>query len=148
MSKGKFVKALLCWDQALSIDPKNPVLHELKAQVLLEMGEDELALEEATQATTFGENWSDAHLTLARVLRNSGLLDLSKQSMIRALELAKSQSDINGRPQHGNSSSQLIELELDELLFLIQLSLQRSQAEDSIKEQKANTTRNDCSEGS
>lgn len=112
----------------MSLDPSNAVLHELRAQILLEIGDDELALEAAAQAVEYANDWSDAHLTLGRVYINLGLLEEAKQSMEQSLALTKQSSDANGRPWGENSSAMEVERELDEVANLIALKSQRAEA--------------------
>lgn len=125
---GFFIKALQKWDEALIHDPPNALLHELRAQVLLEIGEDELALQAASQAVEFSGEWSDAHLTLGRVFLNLGLLNEAKEAMEHALVLINGDSDAHGRPWGENSSAMEIERELDEVSNLITLKAQREEA--------------------
>lgn len=96
--------------------------------MLLELGEDELALEAAAQAVEHAKDWSDAHLTLGRVYVNLGLLEEAKESMERSLILTKQASDENGRPWGENSSAMEVERELDEVANLIALRAQRAEA--------------------
>ena len=50
MEEGKYVAALGKWEAALVLTPEKAVLHEQKAQVLLEIGETWKALQAATPA--------------------------------------------------------------------------------------------------
>lgn len=49
LKDGKYREALGKWEAALNLTPKNAVLHEQKAQVLLEMGDAWSALKAATR---------------------------------------------------------------------------------------------------
>lgn len=49
LKDGKYREALGKWEAALTLTPKNAVLHEQKAQVLLEMGDAWSALKAATR---------------------------------------------------------------------------------------------------
>lgn len=121
---GHFVRALSKWDEALSLDPTNPVLQELKAQVLMELGEDDMALECALQAISNAPTWTEAHLTLGRVYLNSGLLDQARVTFKNALQLAESRSNPFGAPEDHLILPSEVEQDLDETLRLIELKLQ------------------------
>jgi tetratricopeptide (TPR) repeat protein len=123
---GLFVRAISKWDEGLNLAPSSGVLHELKAQVLMEMEEYELALASAQLAVECEEKWSDSHLTLGRVYFNIGNLEAAKSSMEMALKLTIEQSDLTGRPRNENTSQFEVEAELDHVVKLIQL---RSQME-------------------
>lgn len=48
---GKYQEALSKWEAALALAPDVPILHEQKAQVLLEIGDTWNALKAATRAS-------------------------------------------------------------------------------------------------
>lgn len=52
MQDGKYREALGKWEAALTLAPDVPVLHEQKAQVLLEIGDAWNALKAATRMST------------------------------------------------------------------------------------------------
>lgn len=133
------MKALLKWDEALDIDPSISLLHELKAQVLMEMGEYSMALPEAQQAVELDEQWSDAHFTLGRVYVNLGELELAQTCMDAALKLVVQQSDRHGRPQGNNASQTEVEAELDEVIKLLQIRSQMSDAAANSKQSSETT---------
>lgn len=85
--EGKYVAALGKWEAALALTPEKAVLHEQKAQVLLEIGETWKALQAATRATELQPSWPEAWVTLSRAQLNFGEPELSVQSTKKALEL-------------------------------------------------------------
>lgn len=124
METGHFVRALGKWEEALLIDPHNGVLHELRAQVLMEMGEYEPALDAAKQSVELAPDWSDAHFTLGRVYFNLGSLEEAHICMSQALQLALQNVDEEGRPTGGAVAPSEIEDELDEVMHLLELKQQ------------------------
>ncbi|KAH9326671.1 hypothetical protein KI387_006849, partial [Taxus chinensis] len=85
--EGKYGEALGKWEAAISLTPERAVLHEQKAQILLEIGETWKALQAATRATELQPSWPEAWLTLSRAQLNFGEPELSIQSSKKALEL-------------------------------------------------------------
>lgn len=71
-SEGRWAKALSCWERALQQDPDSGHLHELKAQVLNELGRAWDAVQAATRATQLLPQSSDVLVTLARAQLNLG----------------------------------------------------------------------------
>ena len=53
MKEGKYREALVKWEAAITLVPEKAILHEQKAQVLLELGEAWNALKAATRASSF-----------------------------------------------------------------------------------------------
>ncbi|KAH7681091.1 TPR-like protein [Dioscorea alata] len=84
---GKFREALGKWEVAIRLLPDKAILHEQKAQVLLEIGEAWNALKAATRATELEPSWAEAWITLGRAQLNYGEPDLSIESFNRALEI-------------------------------------------------------------
>lgn len=123
--KGHFVRALSKWEEALQIEPHNGVLHELRAQVLMEMGEYEFARDAALLAVENAPLWSDAHFALGRAHFNLGELEEARICMSRALQLAVEHVDAHGRAVEAFLSPSEIEDELDEVLHLLELKQQR-----------------------
>lgn len=82
---GKFREALGKWESALNLRPENAVLHEQKAQVLLELGDAWNALKAATRATELEKSWAEAWITLGRAQLNFGEPDKAIESFDRAL---------------------------------------------------------------
>jgi len=85
--EGKYTAALGKWETALALTPERAVLHEQKAQVLLEIGETWKSLQAATRATELQPSWPEAWVTLSRAQLNFGDPELSVQSAKKALEL-------------------------------------------------------------
>ncbi|XP_027333012.1 tetratricopeptide repeat protein 33 [Abrus precatorius] len=84
---GKYREALGKWEAALALAPDVPVLHEQKAQVLLEIGDAWNALKAATRATELQPSWAEAWVTLGRAQLNFGEPDNAIESFDRALAL-------------------------------------------------------------
>lgn len=84
---GRYREALTKWEAALTLTPDRAVLHEQKAQILLEIGETWNALKAATRATELEPSWSEAWVTLARTQLNFGEPDASIESLDRALAI-------------------------------------------------------------
>ncbi|KAG7590436.1 Tetratricopeptide repeat-containing domain [Arabidopsis suecica] len=82
--EGKYQEALGKWEAALNLVPEDAVLHEQKAQVLLELGDAWKALKAATRATEIDPSWAEAWTTLGRAQLNFGEPD----SAIRSFESA------------------------------------------------------------
>ncbi|KAF8014522.1 hypothetical protein BT93_H0363 [Corymbia citriodora subsp. variegata] len=60
--EGKYREALGRWETALTLVPENAVLHEQKAQVLLEIGDAWGALKAAIRATELNPSWAEVCL--------------------------------------------------------------------------------------
>mmetsp|Transcript_36966 Transcript_36966/g.73234 ORF Transcript_36966/g.73234 Transcript_36966/m.73234 type:complete len:224 (+) Transcript_36966:75-746(+) len=95
-SEGNFSSALTSFDTALRLiavlQPVSKIreaaLHELRAQVLLEMGNRDFdAVSAATRATEVAPGWSDGFLTLGRCQLNLGEPSFAIKSMSAALRL-------------------------------------------------------------
>ncbi|KAF3447059.1 hypothetical protein FNV43_RR12239 [Rhamnella rubrinervis] len=84
---GKYREALGKWEAALTLVPENAVLHEQKAQVLLEVADAWNALKAATRATELEPSWAEAWITLGRAQLNYGEPDSAIQSFDRALAI-------------------------------------------------------------
>ncbi|EPS63841.1 hypothetical protein M569_10942 [Genlisea aurea] len=85
--EGRYREALGKWETAISLTPERAVLHEQKAQVLLELGETWNALKAATRATELESGWAEAWITLGRSQLNFGEPDFAVQSFDRALAI-------------------------------------------------------------
>ncbi|KMT19649.1 hypothetical protein BVRB_1g010360 [Beta vulgaris subsp. vulgaris] len=94
---GKYREALGKWEAAITLMPEKAILHEQKAQVLLEVGESWGALKAATRATELDPSWAEAWITLGRAQLNFGEPDSAMESFDKALaikpELAEAQED-------------------------------------------------------
>ncbi|KAL9331018.1 hypothetical protein ACSQ67_000628 [Phaseolus vulgaris] len=95
---GKYQEALSKWEAALALAPDVPILHEQKAQILLEIGDTWNALKAATRATELDPSWAEvgfcamsmldlAWVTLGRTQLNFGEPDNAIESFDRALAL-------------------------------------------------------------
>lgn len=82
--EGKFGEAL---DAFLQADMGDAAVHEMRAQCLLQLDRNFLALHAAEQAVELKPSWLPAHLTLARCLREIGEIELSVESFRSASEL-------------------------------------------------------------
>ncbi|ONK57981.1 uncharacterized protein A4U43_C09F6420 [Asparagus officinalis] len=84
---GKYSEALQKWEAAIVLVPGRAILHEQKAQVLLEMGDSWSALKAATRASELEPLWAEAWITLGRAQLNYGEPDLAIKSFDKALEI-------------------------------------------------------------
>ncbi|KAE8666652.1 BTB/POZ domain-containing family protein [Hibiscus syriacus] len=84
---GKYREALGKWEAALNLMPRNAVLFEQKAQVLLELGDAWSALKAASWATELEPSWAEAWVTLGRAQLNFGEPDNAIESFDRALAI-------------------------------------------------------------
>uniref|UniRef100_A0A2P2LF63 Uncharacterized protein n=1 Tax=Rhizophora mucronata TaxID=61149 RepID=A0A2P2LF63_RHIMU len=81
---GKYREALGKWEAALNLMPESVVVHEQKAQVLLELGDAWGALKAATRATALEPSWAEAWVTLGRAQLNFGEPDSAIESFDKA----------------------------------------------------------------
>ncbi|GAB2270414.1 hypothetical protein Dimus_005316, partial [Dionaea muscipula] len=84
---GRYSEALGKWEAAITLMPQKAVLHEQKAQVLLEIGDAWAALKAATRATELESSWCEAWITLGRAQLNFGEPDSALESFDKALSL-------------------------------------------------------------
>ncbi|KAH1213486.1 Tetratricopeptide repeat protein 33 [Glycine max] len=103
---GKYREALGKWEATLVLAPDVPVVHEQKAQVLLEIGDAWNALlKAATRATELDPSWAEAWVTLGRAQLNFGEPNNAIESFDRALALkepAPLQFSLNESRKNGN----------------------------------------------
>lgn len=85
--EGRHNEALKCFQSALDLEPANHVLYELRAQVLLSVGNYLDAIQLCKASIEISPNWSESHLTLARCYREFGEIYYALESLQRALEL-------------------------------------------------------------
>ncbi|GLC43852.1 hypothetical protein PLESTB_000915200 [Pleodorina starrii] len=83
---GRFTEARSLLGQAVRLVPGRADLHELHAQVLLELGCTWEAVRAATRAVELQPQWAEAHVTLGRAQLNLGEPALAEASFERALE--------------------------------------------------------------
>eukprot|EP00262_Sarcandra_glabra_P005114 TRINITY_DN16426_c0_g2_i1.p1 TRINITY_DN16426_c0_g2~~TRINITY_DN16426_c0_g2_i1.p1 ORF type:complete len:201 (-),score=36.94 TRINITY_DN16426_c0_g2_i1:106-708(-) len=93
---GRFREALGKWEAALTLAPERAVLHEQKAQVLLEIGDAWNALKAASRATELEPSWAEAWITLARAQLNFGEPDASIESFDKALAIKPNSEEAHG----------------------------------------------------
>jgi tetratricopeptide (TPR) repeat protein len=85
-----YSKALNCWDLAITYNPLDGNLYELKAQVYLLINDPKLAIlsvSSAEKAVSLLPDWCEGHLTLARCRLNFGEIELALQSFKTAVSL-------------------------------------------------------------
>uniref|UniRef100_A0A0D9VH06 Uncharacterized protein n=1 Tax=Leersia perrieri TaxID=77586 RepID=A0A0D9VH06_9ORYZ len=85
--EGKYHEALGKWEAALTLMPDNAILHEQKAQILLEVGDAWRALTAVTRATELDPLWPEAWVTLGRAQLNFGEPDSAVASFDKALAI-------------------------------------------------------------
>jgi predicted Zn-dependent protease len=94
-SNGDFTRALTYFDGALrtlegidgATQKNRALIHELRAQVLMELDEDFKAVLAAKEATLADPDWSEGWLTLARAQMNLGEPSLAVESYHTCLSL-------------------------------------------------------------
>ncbi|CAN1801619.1 Tetratricopeptide repeat protein 33 [Linum perenne] len=116
-AQGRYREALGKWEAAINLTPENAVLHEQKAQVLLEVGDAWSALKAATRmplnclgflltgATQLRPSWPEAWVTLGRAQLNFGEPDDAIESFDRALAI---QPDFKEAEVDRRTASQLV----------------------------------------
>jgi tetratricopeptide (TPR) repeat protein len=78
----------------LQIQPRNSRLHEMRAQVLDQVGRTFEAVQAAQQAVSLAPDWVDGHITLARVQLNLGEPQLALASYMAAAKLQPGHPDL------------------------------------------------------
>lgn len=96
---GNYQEALGKWETAIVLMPERAVLHEQKAQVLLELGESWHALKAATRATELDPTWAEAWITLGRAQLNFGEPDCAIESFDKALAIKPDSMEAKGDRQ-------------------------------------------------
>lgn len=86
--------ALSAWDAAAVLDPNNAALHEMRSQVLLEVGRVWEAVQAATSATQLRPNWAPGWATLGRAQLALGEVQLGLASLQAAARLDPADSDL------------------------------------------------------
>ncbi|ELR17326.1 tetratricopeptide repeat domain containing protein [Acanthamoeba castellanii str. Neff] len=84
---GRYREALAKWEHALLLTPDDPLLFELKAQVLMEEERWWAAVLAATRATELDPRWADGFVTRGRAELNYGEVALAIASFETALDL-------------------------------------------------------------
>ncbi|XP_075480589.1 uncharacterized protein LOC142521248 isoform X1 [Primulina tabacum] len=85
--EGKYREALSKWETAITLMPGRAVLHEQKAQVLLELGDAWNALKAAARAAELEPTWAEAWITVGRAQLNFGEPDSAIESFDKALAI-------------------------------------------------------------
>jgi len=83
----KYWQAIGRWDEALSLDPTNGAVHEMKAQSLIQLHEWIPAIQAANRAIECNKTWWEGHQTLGRAQLGLGEIKLAKRSFQIALHL-------------------------------------------------------------
>ncbi|XP_009625769.1 uncharacterized protein [Nicotiana tomentosiformis] len=96
---GKYREALGKWEAAILLMPDRAILHEQKAQILLELGETWNALKAATRATGLEPSWAEAWITLGRAQLNYGEPDSAIESLDRALAIKPDSAEVRNDRQ-------------------------------------------------
>ncbi|XP_016490792.1 uncharacterized protein LOC107810516 [Nicotiana tabacum] len=96
---GKYREALGKWEAAILLMPDRAILHEQKAQILLELGETWNALKAATRATGLEPSWAEAWITLGRAQLNYGEPDSAIESLDKALAIKPDSAEVRNDRQ-------------------------------------------------
>lgn len=83
----KYWQAIGRWDQALSLDPTDGAVHEMKAQSLIQLHEWIPAIQAANRAIECNKSWWEGHQTLGRAQLGLGEINLAQRSFQIALHL-------------------------------------------------------------
>ncbi|XP_047424909.1 tetratricopeptide repeat protein 33 isoform X2 [Mugil cephalus] len=98
--QGRHWEAIKKWDEAIQLTPDNPLLYEMKSQVLTILQEVFPAVKAAEMAVKFRPLWWEGWQTLGRAQLNLGEVDLAVRSFQVAIHLCPSeltlwQEDLN-----------------------------------------------------
>ena len=85
--EGKYWQAINRWDNALSLDPSEPSVFEMKAQALIALHEWLPAIAAAGEAVRLKPNWFIGHQTLGRAQMGLGEVELAVKSFQKAVHL-------------------------------------------------------------
>lgn len=88
LTAGQYVRALALLDQLLAVDAGNALIHQLRANVLLAMGNNEAALTEAEQAARLAPGDKQAPLLVARTAWRMGATGKAQSAFERAMKLS------------------------------------------------------------
>uniref|UniRef100_A0A914WSW3 Tetratricopeptide repeat protein 33 n=1 Tax=Plectus sambesii TaxID=2011161 RepID=A0A914WSW3_9BILA len=91
---GDYESALDLFERTLADNPDEARVHEMKAQVLMELERDYVAVRAAEQAVRCAPIWFTAHRTLARAQLNVNDLESGTRSFARAAHLSPWDSDL------------------------------------------------------
>ncbi|XP_060198360.1 uncharacterized protein LOC132627185 isoform X2 [Lycium barbarum] len=90
--EGKYSEALGKWESALLLMPDRAILHEQKAQILLELGETWKALKAATRATELEPSWGEPDSVEARNDRQAALHHIQRRKQLQTSGLSMNQN--------------------------------------------------------
>jgi Tfp pilus assembly protein PilF len=88
LAANQYVRALALLDQLQAIDADNAVVHQLRANVLLAMGNNEAALIEAEHAARLAPTDKQAPLLVARTAWRMGATGKAQSAFERAIKLS------------------------------------------------------------
>ncbi|XP_051268913.1 tetratricopeptide repeat protein 33 [Dicentrarchus labrax] len=89
--QGRHWEAIKKWDEAIHLTPDNPVLYEMKSQVLTILQEVFPAVKAAEMAVKFRPLWWEGWQTLGRAQLNLGEVDLAVKSFQVAIHICPSE---------------------------------------------------------
>ncbi|XP_029025526.1 tetratricopeptide repeat protein 33 [Betta splendens] len=89
--QGRHWEAIKKWDEAIHLTPDNPLLYEMKSQVLTILHEVFPAVKAAEMAVKFRPLWWEGWQTLGRAQLNLGEVDLAVRSFQVAIHLRPSE---------------------------------------------------------
>ncbi|XP_042251937.1 tetratricopeptide repeat protein 33 [Thunnus albacares] len=89
--QGRHWEAIKKWDEAIQLTPDNPLLYEMKSQVLTILQEVFPAVKAAEMAVKFRPLWWEGWQTLGRAQLNLGEVDLAVRSFQVAIHLCPSE---------------------------------------------------------
>ncbi|XP_058474210.1 tetratricopeptide repeat protein 33 [Solea solea] len=89
--EGRHWEAIKKWDEAIQLTPDNPLLYEMKSQVLTILQEVFPAVKAAEMAVKFRPLWWEGWQTLGRAQLNLGEVDLAVRSFQVAIHLCPSE---------------------------------------------------------
>ncbi|TKS84724.1 Tetratricopeptide repeat protein 33 [Collichthys lucidus] len=92
--QGRHWEAVKKWDEAIQLTPDNPVLYEMKSQVLTILQELFPAVKAAELAVKFRPLWWEGWQTLGRAQLNLGEVDLAVRSFQVAIHLCPSEHSL------------------------------------------------------
>ncbi|KAF6721123.1 Tetratricopeptide repeat protein 33 [Oryzias melastigma] len=92
--QGRHWEAIKKWDEAIQLTPDNPLLYEMKSQVLTILHEVFPAVKAAEMAVKFRPLWWEGWQTLGRAQLNLGEVDLAVRSFQIAIRLCPSERSL------------------------------------------------------
>ncbi|XP_026153964.1 tetratricopeptide repeat protein 33 [Mastacembelus armatus] len=92
--QGRHWEAIKKWDEAIQLTPDNPLLYEMKSQVLTILQEVFPAVKAAEMAVKLRPLWWEGWQTLGRAQLNLGEVDLALRSFQVAIHLCPSESTL------------------------------------------------------